>query len=264
MAWKVRPVKEREFGVVFGWELGFYGYNAVFPFCTLNNIMGSVFGRRFDIKPTSHPKTTQKSLSLTGHTFQAIPGTSRSFFPTTCYPSRRKFPKKCDLEMKKRRGLFLSFGCLNWTFNPLNWKSRVRPLTENWRISIPMVGLSTTNTKDLGPFLLSTFTKTTLENESNWRENSLLKEKPLIFILLIVTKPYLVLTNHQHHWKALTELSNGCPLFFCDLILHLATFFPRRVTSPLLKIEFLHLQHLYLGHHLAFILVHARVDFGPE
>ena len=55
-------------------------------------------------------------------------------------------------------------------------------------------------------------------------------------------------------------------LFFhvYDLKLHQGTFFPRRVTSPLLKIEFPHLRHLYLGHHLASLLVFVRVDFRHE
>ena len=40
----------------------------------------------------------------------------------------------------------------------------------------------------LGPFLLSTFTTATLANESNWRDNALLKEKTHIFFFLAATK----------------------------------------------------------------------------
>ena len=46
--------------------------------------------------------------------------------------------------MRRSKGLLLSIRDLIWTFNPLKIKSRVRPLTCNWRILIPTVGLSTT------------------------------------------------------------------------------------------------------------------------
>ena len=51
---------------------------------------------------------------------------------------------------------------------------------------------------------------------------------------------------------------------FHTLILHQDILCPRRVTSPPPKIKFPHLQHLYLGHHFAPILVFVCVDFRHE
>ena len=77
---------------------------------------------------------------------------------------------------------------------------------------------------------------------------------------------YLLPRPHNRPQKVQLGLfmSSGYLLVFSTLILHQDTFFPRRVSSPLLKIGFPHLQHLYLRHHFASILVLVRVDFRHE
>ena len=159
----------------------------------------------------------------------------------------------------------MSSGCLNWNFNPLKWKSRVRPLTYNWQILIPTVGLSAMIATIFRAFSALYIHHNYTCKWVNLEGKCLIKRETPNFSFCCgqtvaqFDKPSIPLeSSHQAlKWVAVSFL-------FLWFDTSLGQIFPRRVTSPLLKIEFIHLQHLYLGHHFASIIFHARVNFRHE